>query len=166
MILELKQFEEFPAHIDLIDTKIRENVEIVGINSIDKTMLGLDIQNSGDDYFCQGQLEAEVSVGCARCLEPFKQKVTNETDFIISPFKPGDKTASDDEDRVYFDNELRADLWEIVRQTVILALAMKPLCRVDCQGLCPHCGTNLNEETCNCKINVVDSRMESLKKLL
>jgi uncharacterized protein len=166
MILELAKFQAFPAHIDLVDAETRENVEMVGINSIDKTMLGLDIQKSDDDYYCRGQVEAEVSLECARCLEPIKQKLTNETDFIVSPFKQGGNIEADDEDRIYYDNELRADLWEIVRQTVILAVSMKPLCRDDCQGLCPQCGTNLNEKKCKCNVRIVDSRLESLKKLL
>ena len=166
MILELNKFEAFPAHTDLVDTEIRENVDMVGINSIDKTMLELEIQKSGDEYYCRGQLEAEVSLECARCLEPLKQKLTADTDFIASPYKHGEKAVIDDEDRVYYDAELRADLWEIVRQTVILAVSMKPLCKEDCRGLCPQCGTNLNEKKCKCKVRVVDSRLEPLKKLL
>jgi len=166
MILELKKFEIFPVRIDLVDTEVHKNVEMVGINSIDKTMLGLDIQKSDEEYYCQGQLEAEVSLECARCLEPIKQKLTNETDFIVSPFNQDGNMTADDEDRVYYDSELRADLWEIVRQTVILAVSMKPLCRDDCRGLCPQCGTNLNEKKCRCNVRTVDPRLEPLKKLL
>ena len=41
-----------------------------------------------------------------------------------------------------------------MREQFYLALPMKPLCRQDCKGLCPHCGTNLNTETCQCQVPV------------
>ncbi len=166
MILELNKFEAFPARIDLVDTECRGNVGMPGISSIDKTMLGLDIQKFGDEYYCRGRLEAEVTLECARCLEPIKQKLADGTDFIALPHESGPAVVKDDEDRVYYDAELKADLWEIVRQTVILAVSMKPLCQEDCRGLCPQCGTNLNEKRCKCEARVVDARLEPLKKLL
>lgn len=166
MILELKRFDAFPVHIELVDTFSKQNVEMEGIDSIDKAMLELDIQKSGEEYFCQGQLNATVTQECARCLKSIKQILTGEVDFIASPAKVNDDDITDDEDHVYYDNELSADLWEIVRQTVILAVSMKPLCSDDCRGLCPHCGTNLNEKNCKCSVRTIDPRLEPLKKLL
>ena len=165
MILELRKYETFPVHIELVDTTSKSEVDMDSILSIDKTMLELDIQKSGDEYYCQGQLVADATVECARCLKPFKQKLINETDFIATPYKQ-DGGITDDEDRTYYDANLRADLWEIVRQTVILALPLKPLCREDCRGLCPQCGTNLNEKKCKCIVKEIDPRLEPLKKLL
>jgi hypothetical protein len=46
------------------------------------------------------------------------------------------------------------------------ALPMKPLCRVDCKGLCPNCGTNLNDTTCDCEIRWEDPRLAGLKALM
>jgi len=42
------------------------------------------------------------------------------------------------------------DMSEMIRQYNLLAMPMKPLCRVDCGGLCPECGANLNENKCHC----------------
>ena len=165
MLLQLGKFETFPVHVELVCTTPRTELEVDSINSLDKAMLELDIQNVDEEYFCRGQLEAEVTIECARCLEPFKQKLINDTDFIATPYKQ-DGGITDDEDRTYYDANLRADLWEIVRQTVILALPLKPLCREDCRGLCPQCGTNLNEKKCKCIVNEIDPRLEPLKKLL
>ena len=166
MILELKKFDSFPVSINLVDIFSVQNVEMEGINSIDKTMLELDIQKSGEEFYCQGRLKANVTLECARCLKALHQQIENETDFIASPEKAHDEHATDDEDHVYYDNEMKADLWEIVRQTVILAVSMKPLCSEDCRGLCPHCGTNRNEKDCKCSAGTVDPRLEPLKKLL
>jgi uncharacterized protein len=46
-----------------------------------------------------------------------------------------------------------------------LSLPMKPLCRQDCRGLCTVCGTNLNRETCDCKRDWEDPRLDVLRKL-
>ncbi|MGH8014878.1 MAG: YceD family protein [Candidatus Zixiibacteriota bacterium] len=164
--MELKQFETFPVHVVLNDNTQHQNIDMVGIDSIDKTMLELDIQKSGEEYYCQAQLKADVTLQCARCLKHFKHKLANETDFIASSSNPVGEKLVDDEDRVYYDNDLSADLWEIVRQTVILAVSMKPLCSDNCRGLCPQCGINLNFKNCNCSTSSVDARLEPLKKLL
>ncbi|MGB9809870.1 MAG: YceD family protein, partial [Caldanaerobacter sp.] len=49
---------------------------------------------------------------------------------------------------------------------VILSLPMKFLCKEDCKGLCPICGTNLNYGSCSCKREDIDPRLEVLSKLL
>jgi uncharacterized protein len=58
------------------------------------------------------------------------------------------------------------DLAEVMREQFYLAMPMKPLCKPDCQGLCPVCGGNRNRERCACRADWVDPRMEPLKKLL
>ena len=37
-----------------------------------------------------------------------------------------------------------------LRAEILLELPTNILCSEDCKGLCPHCGVNLNESTCNC----------------
>jgi uncharacterized protein len=57
------------------------------------------------------------------------------------------------------------DLADVVREQVLLALPMQKLCRPDCQGICPVCGVNRNETTCQCKLQQVDERWAALKNL-
>jgi uncharacterized protein len=52
-----------------------------------------------------------------------------------------------------------------MREQFYLALPMKPLCAEGCKGLCPHCGTNLNEATCTCTNEWSDPRLEPLRAL-
>jgi len=52
-----------------------------------------------------------------------------------------------------------------VRESLILAVPMKPLCEDDCQGLCQRCGTNLNRASCECPTEPVDPRWNDLKIL-
>ena len=67
----------------------------------------------------------------------------------------------------YYDGD-RLDLGEVVREQVLLALPLKPLCREDCRGLCPRCGQNRNLGPCGCPPpeEPGDPRLEPLRKLV
>ena len=54
---------------------------------------------------------------------------------------------------------------DILREQVLLALPMKVLCRVDCKGLCPVCGTNLNFNSCNCPTEQFSPHMDKLLEI-
>lgn len=43
------------------------------------------------------------------------------------------------------------DLAPMVHDAVFLELPIAPLCRPECQGLCPICGIDRNEATCECR---------------
>ena len=58
------------------------------------------------------------------------------------------------------------DLYELLREDIILNLPMIHLCKPDCKGLCSQCGANLNYEKCSCNKDSVDPRLEILKTLL
>jgi len=55
-----------------------------------------------------------------------------------------------DLDYEFFDGVV-IDLDSLVIEQIFLALPVKILCSDRCRGLCPHCGTNLNEESCDCE---------------
>jgi uncharacterized metal-binding protein YceD (DUF177 family) len=57
------------------------------------------------------------------------------------------------------------DISEALRQYTLMALPIKRLCMQDCSGLCPTCGTNLNEKKCNCTTEI-DPRWEKLNALV
>ncbi len=46
-----------------------------------------------------------------------------------------------------------------------LNVPMKPLCRPDCQGLCPTCGADRNEDACSCEERSADPRWAALAAL-
>ena len=55
---------------------------------------------------------------------------------------------------------------ELVQADLVLSLPMRFLCREDCRGLCPVCGTNLNRCTCSCDTFVPDPRLAELQQLI
>jgi uncharacterized protein len=59
--------------------------------------------------------------------------------------------------------ETVVDITDDVRQTVLLGIPQKLVCREDCLGLCPSCGANRNTAPCTCADAAVDPRWERLK---
>lgn len=57
------------------------------------------------------------------------------------------------------------DFTDLLVENIIDELPSKILCREDCQGLCPHCGHNLNEGQCDCVFEDIDPRLAILNKL-
>ncbi|MBM4122903.1 MAG: DUF177 domain-containing protein [Nitrospira sp.] len=60
----------------------------------------------------------------------------------------------------------RLDLAEMLREHVILATPMQPLCREDCPGLCPVCGRDRNEGPCGCPQERRESPFAVLKHII
>ena len=168
MIVDFREFETFPAHKVLVADPEKISLDFDGVQNVESVEVDLAIQKAGEEFYCQGEVAARVTLECARCLALFEMEVNNSVDFIVCSTDMHDahrKEALDDEDYVLLDHYQRADLTEIVRQAILLAVSLKPLCSEDCKGLCAQCGKNLNDGPCGCKTEVIDERWAALKKL-
>ena len=122
---------------------------------------------TGRGILVTGRLKTDVQLTCARCLSQFHQPLTLviEEEYFptIDILTGAPVSAPEDEPGAFtIDQNNILDLGEAVRQYALLAKPMKPLCRQDCSGLCPTCGTNLNVKSCNCPKNVIDPRWQKL----
>jgi uncharacterized protein len=169
MILDLKEFTEFPAKAS-IEAKADEFKQFAeGVTRVDTVRAELAIQRSTEEYFCQGKVLATFQLECSRCLQPFEKTVEQKTDFVIcseSYFESIREDKTDNEDYVFFSgSNLSTDIAEAVKQVLILSVPMMPLCSEECSGLCSQCGVNLNKSECKCDNEKIDPRWEGLKKL-
>jgi uncharacterized protein len=87
---------------------------------------------------------APVAGECARCLEPVTLSVDVALCELYETGAGPAAMAEDDEDRRFLDADL-LDLEPAFRDAMVLALPLAPLCRGDCEGLCPECGIRLAE---------------------
>jgi uncharacterized protein len=131
--------------------------------------LAFDVHKDKESFRLVGQVRAELELSCGRCLEPFRLPVDASFDVRFLPATEvaaeGEReVAEEDLDTSYYENG-QIDLNELVREQFYLALPMKPLCREDCRGLCPQCGTNLNSGTCDCAPGWTDPRLAPLEEL-
>jgi uncharacterized protein len=102
-----------------------------------------------DRFYFSGRLEGRVALECRRCLAPIDLKVEDEAHFI---FVPEGGIEADDPDVYLFDPMARSlDLRPAVRESWLLAAPQFAVCREDCRGICPTCGTDLNTGSCECR---------------
>lgn len=72
----------------------------------------------------------------------------------------------EDQDTYILAEDGKLGLNELFRADILLALPTKYLCKEDCKGLCPVCGMNLNNSSCQCNKRQIDPRLEVLKQLI
>jgi uncharacterized protein len=119
----------------------------------------LRLSRNSRGILVQGELETGVLTECARCLAPVSYPVTFDIEELFS-YPPSTSTVYSVEETGFL------DLAPLVREEAILAVPMGVLCRPDCAGLCPQCGQNLNEGTCDCQHNTIDPRLAILRTRL
>lgn len=102
---------------------------------------------------------------CDRCVAEFRRAVAPGYTMVYVPEGMDKRHLDATEVQVIQAGQHLIDIAEDVRQTLLLAIPFKLLCRESCKGLCPHCGTNLNEGTCSCSDQPVDYRWDELRKL-
>ncbi len=106
---------------------------------------------------CVGKLS------CSRCLTTFPtslEAVWSEkfTDKLELSFDTEDET-------IHYVADGQVDLTPYVREQLFIHLPYAPVCKPDCTGLCPVCGINKNEATCNCNTERIDPRLAKLQNL-
>ena len=168
MNLDLRELTEFPAEVILESEADSNEYGIEGIAFRDLMKIRLNIQKVDNEYYCHGTVAAPVEQECSRCLSLFENDLTGDLSFSVRMQEVKPAQAYDEEGEIFFvrSGEPILELNEIIRQSLILSLPLKPLCHQDCKGLCPNCGVNLNEESCDCKDEETDERWEGLRGLL
>ncbi len=125
----------------------------------------LTIDRIGSLITARGEVSTVPAFVCARCLEQFELEVTTEFDTVIRMGRKDYRLEDEEDTPVEFGNDW-ISFAPSVRESLILAVPMKPLCRDDCQGFCQQCGINLNESHCSCPGKGSDPRWGALKTLL
>jgi uncharacterized protein len=136
---------------------------------IEPVRLSFDLERADDRYHLVGQVSAVMELGCSRCTEPFALPVDASFDLRYLPHSAnvgeGELEVGEEHLGVAFYQDQEIDLGQLMREQFYLTLPMKPLCRPDCRGLCPQCGTNLNLASCDCQATWEDPRLAELRRL-
>ncbi len=117
----------------------------------------------------EGEVSFSAELICSRCARPFQSSFREPIDLLYKKGKPevgeGQVHLSEEEAKTLFYDGDTIDLTAPIRDTVLLAIPMKPLCKEDCKGLCQYCGKDLNEGPCGCDEDRIDPRWQRLAKL-
>ncbi len=119
--------------------------------------VSLRLESLTDGLVVDGQVSAPWADSCRRCLAPAAGVVLGEIRELY-------QVVLTDPDAFEIVGD-QIDLAAMVREIILLDAPLAPLCRLDCAGLCPTCGIDLNTASCDCVTAVVDPRWEALSQL-
>ena len=128
------------------------------------------IERAGEEIRMVGAVQTTIELSCSRCLELASAEISKSFDLFFRErddemFDEDEVELSEEDTRTAFFTGTELALGDVLREQVLLALPMKALCRVDCKGLCPTCGTNLNVNTCNCPDERFTPHMDNLLEI-
>jgi len=119
----------------------------------------------GDEIFVQGEVTAKLSFVCSRCLTPFEFPVASKFDLVYFPEELdalADALTEDELDKMYY-RDRQLDLRGVILEQLNLTFPAKPLCTLECEGICAVCGEIIRDGKCSCHVKEPDPHLEKLK---
>jgi uncharacterized protein len=136
------------------------------------------VHRMGEDLYLEGDLDGVLELTCGRCLTRYREPIRECFRLVLEP--AGSRVPADPEgaaalarDGLFLSDELESgwfrgseiDLGSFFQEVIALAFPVQPVCREECRGLCPHCGADLNTESCDCSEMRPDSPFAALQAL-
>ncbi len=124
------------------------------------------VEKSNRQLYLHVESHSGGSFICDRCLDEFERDVDSDYSIVYVQGAAPDAEADEEREVQYLAPDVNViDIGEDVRQFLVLALPLKILCKDDCAGLCPVCGTNRNKKKCSCATEEIDPRWSGLRRL-
>ncbi len=152
---EMKEYQlaldiEKPIGIDVIAVP-------AGILNLD-----LRLESVAEGILATGEFDVIAKGECIRCLDPIELELERNFQELYAYEANPDE---EEEDQLLMDGDVM-DLEAPIRDSIVLALPINPVCDEDCQGLCPECGQKWAELPEDHAHEQVDARWSALKGLL
>lgn len=117
------------------------------------------VRNVGGTLEVSGCINGEYFTECSRCGAEVREELYAEL------FESIDDDFQDlDEECIVITGNIM-DISGSVEASIFGNIPMQFLCREDCKGLCPKCGTDLNKNECNCEEAEYDPRFAIFRNL-
>jgi uncharacterized protein len=136
-----------PADVDAVHESISGEITVE-----------VELESTLDDIAVVGTIAVPWEGQCRRCLRPLAERIVVDVDERYA-----EQPAAHDDAFPIEHGQL--DLAPMVREHVLLVVDEPRLCRLDCPGLCPDCGADLEAGPCGCERAVVDDRWAALDQL-
>ena len=160
--------QDFPAPTGIGD-------KVVGIKESDPVHVTGSFESMVDGLIFTTHVSAPLQAECTRCLKPIDRDL--EVDPVVFfPYKTPEPDQTNGKVEIIAGEEeggdtyplseggAFADLEALLRDNLVEALPLQPVCKPDCRGLCPQCGVDLNEHPDH-HHEVMDDRWDALKGL-
>jgi len=152
-----------PGEIDFSGAGVRQSgpLRVEGVAEL--------LANTEGEVRIKGHLGAKMESECDRCLTIASFPLDCGFDLFYRPSESlalEEEVAIDEgEAEMGFYAGAGIELEEILREQILLLLPMQRVCSADCKGICPVCGRNRNESSCDCRVEPADDRWSALRKI-
>lgn len=120
------------------------------------------IQRLKNRFLLKCSISTVLDVECARCLTPFRYSLNTELVHIYEKKMEITDSQVEADTTYFYDNFINLD--KKIRDSILVSIPLKFLCKKDCKGICPNCRVNLNFEECKCD-KVPEKGKENFQKL-
>jgi uncharacterized protein len=127
------------------------------VDTGDEVDVSIGLEAIPEGVVADGTIWAPWRAECRRCLKEVTGKVDVEFRELFER-RPR-------EGETYALGQEEIDLGPLIREALLLALPLAPLCEAGCRGICPTCGADLNEGSCDCPPAGRDPRWAALDDL-
>jgi uncharacterized protein len=166
MQIWLDQVRDEPFNWDETQSISPETLEQPELIALGPVSWKGQVVHADPGFFLRARLGYDQTLSCNRCLKPIVEHAESDVELMIlvehGPGAAGEHELREkDLGTLYLEEEvLQTD--PLLIEQLQLNVPMKPLCRPDCQGLCPICGADLNVGPCSCVEEVKDPRWAAL----
>jgi uncharacterized protein len=177
----LDQVREEPLSWDETERIAPETLERPEVLALGPVRWQGEVTYADPGYLLRGRLSYDQTLACIRCLKPHPMSAQADVELLIvvegpaakghRPHRPiqemeeGEQELEDlDLNTMVIADEV-LETRPIVLEQLQLNIPMKPLCREDCQGLCPRCGADRNTNPCSCASTAPDPRWAALQEI-
>lgn len=153
LVLDTRELGRRPGSMRTLSRTVpapeRLGVDLIGVPTGADVELDLRLESVMEGVLVSGTATVPLSGECGRCLEPVSDELTVDLQELFSydgdTSRRGHPPAPDgDDETARMEGDL-LDLEPVLRDAVVLALPLTPLCREDCSGLCAECGARLDD---------------------
>jgi len=141
------------------DDELWQDTDLEWVDDVD-VRLRASYAGTGE-VVVRGKVAGTLHQRCRRCLERVDTELAEKLTMVFVA------DADEDDGGAYpfepVGEEL--DLRRAVREELVLAMNPFVVCNPECRGLCPKCGQNLNEGSCDCTFDEPDPRWAALREL-
>ncbi len=147
------EFVEDPAELDLAE------------NFIQPAVVKAKLEKTPNQLYLTVNVRTEGRFQCDRCLKDVHRSLSSHYHMYYLYETEEERGLDPMEVQIIPVGLSVIDIGDDVRQTILLSVPLKILCKEDCKGLCPYCGKDQNIEQCSCQDSIVDPRWEKLQGL-
>jgi uncharacterized protein len=136
-------------------------VALIGVPPGGGIELDLRLESVMEGVLVSGTATAPLTGECGRCLEAVEDEIVVDVQELFVY----DGSDADEDGNARMEGDL-LDLEPALRDAVVLALPLTPLCTPECRGLCAECGERLDDLPDDHAHGAPDPRWAALQDLL